>query len=104
MKKRKSHLVTGSKIAFVATMMTSPLVAAPESTPTPKPKADTAASRASQNNFSKSNGKTTTVGKDSKGRVIQKNSKGETFYLEPGTGKMVFVKWPETKPQPSPKK
>lgn len=103
MKKRKTHFVIGSNIALVATMMASPLVAAPESTPTPKPKTDTSASSASQKHV-KMAGKTTTLGKDAKGRDILKNERGETFYLEPGTGKMVFVKWPAVKAPASQKK
>ena len=83
MKKRKTHLVVGSKIALVATMMAYPLTAAPDATPTPKPKADTSAPAASQKTAFKDHGKTTTLGKDAKGHVILQNSKGETFYLEP---------------------
>jgi hypothetical protein len=101
MKKRQTHFVIGSKMAIAATMIASPLVAAPDASPTPKPKADASAS---QKNAIKDHNQTTIVGKDSKGRVIRKNERGETFYLEAGSGKMVFVKWPEAKPQPSPKK
>ena len=36
--------------------------------------------------------KVTIVGKDAKGRVIQKNARGQKFYLDPATGDMVFVK------------
>ncbi|MGA2297401.1 MAG: hypothetical protein ABSG15_07640 [FCB group bacterium] len=34
----------------------------------------------------------TIVGIDNKGNVIQQNSKGEKFYLDPITGDMIFVK------------
>lgn len=34
----------------------------------------------------------TLLGVDAKGNVIQQNSKGEKFYLNPSTGDMVFVK------------
>ena len=91
-------------MALVATMMASPVLAAPDATPTPKPKTDASASNSLKKPLSKISEKTTTVGTDSKGHKVLKNAKGETFYLEPGTGKMVFVKWPEAKPQPSPKK
>lgn len=93
-------------MALVATMMASPLVAAPDSTPTPtpKPKANTSASSASRVDTVKMSGKMTTLGKDAKGRTILKNERGETFYLEPGTGKMVFVKWPAAKAPASQKK
>jgi hypothetical protein len=40
---------------------------------------------------------------DPKGHVILRNSRGETFYLEPGTGKMIYVKWEATK-APAPQK
>ena len=92
MKKRKTHFVIGSKMALVATMMASPLVAAPESTPTPKPKANPSAS-ASQKIIKDMGGETVTLGRDPKGHVILRNSRGETFYLESGTGKMIYVKW-----------
>jgi hypothetical protein len=36
--------------------------------------------------------KVTVVGKDAKGHVIQKNARGQKFYLDPATGDMVFVK------------
>lgn len=36
--------------------------------------------------------KVTLLGVDAKGNVVQKNSKGETFYLDTKTGDMVFVK------------
>ena len=104
MKKRKNHFVIGSKMALVATMMASPVMAAPDATPTPKPKTDASASNSANKTTHKVSEHTTIVGTDSKGHKIQKNAKGETFYLELGSGKMVFVKWPEAKPQPSPKK
>ena len=40
----------------------------------------------------KGNEKVTIVGKDAKGHVIQKNARGQKFYLDPATGDMVFVK------------
>ena len=36
--------------------------------------------------------KVTLLGVDEQGNVIQKNTKGEKFYLNPATGDMVFVK------------
>jgi hypothetical protein len=36
--------------------------------------------------------KVTVVGKDAKGHVIQKNARGQKFYLDPATGDMVLVK------------
>jgi hypothetical protein len=36
--------------------------------------------------------KATVVGKDAKGHVIQKNARGQKFYLDPATGDMVLVK------------
>jgi hypothetical protein len=40
----------------------------------------------------KNNEKVTVVGKDAKGHVIQKNARGQKFYLDPATGDMVLVK------------
>lgn len=40
----------------------------------------------------KMSGKVTLVGEDDKGNIIQANSRGEKFYLDPFTGDMVFVK------------
>jgi hypothetical protein len=40
----------------------------------------------------KNNEKVTVVGKDANGHVIQKNARGQKFYLDPATGDMVLVK------------
>ncbi len=34
----------------------------------------------------------TVVGADQEGHILQKNSKGRTFYLDPATGDMIYVK------------
>jgi len=35
------------------------------------------------------------LGVDQQGHVLQKNARGEVFYLNPQTGDFVFVKWPK---------
>jgi hypothetical protein len=40
----------------------------------------------------KSGGEVTILGVDDAGHVVQRNTRGETFYLDPNTGDMVYVK------------